>query len=104
MKRNLFAAVVLSLAVSAPAFAGGGGGGGIGHAGTYGQTPVGPSAVSRTDVKADIAVAYRDGTLPSLNKPTYPNLSLEGQTQAARLAARDHRQGNETTASLARSE
>lgn len=103
MKRNLSAAVVLSLAVSAPAFAGSGGGG-IGHAGAYGQTPVGPSAVSRADVKADIAVAYRDGSLPSLNKPTYPNLSLEGQTQAARLAARDHRQGNESTASLARSE
>jgi hypothetical protein len=103
MKRNLFAAVVLSLAVSAPAFAGGSGGG-IGHAGAYGQTPTGPSEVSRADVKADIVVAYRDGTLPSLNKPTYPNLSLEGQTQAARLAARGHRQGNETTASLARSE
>jgi hypothetical protein len=79
MKRNLFAALVVSLAVSAPAFAGGGGG--IGHAGSYGQQPVGPSAVSRADVKAAEVVAYNDGTLPSLNKPTYPNLSLQGQTQ-----------------------
>lgn len=95
MKRNLFAAVVLSLAVSAPAFAGGGGG--IGHAGSYGQTPVGPSAVSRAQVKADIATSYRDGTLTSLNKPTYPNLSLEGQTQAARIAAQQRGLTYQTT-------
>ena len=45
MKRNLFAAVVLSLAVSAPAFAEGGGG--IGHAGTYGY---GPTSVGSSQV------------------------------------------------------
>ncbi|MGF6724631.1 hypothetical protein P3T43_004000 [Paraburkholderia sp. GAS41] len=100
MKRNLFAAVVLSLAVSAPAFAGGGGG--IGHAGTYGQTSVGRSHVTRADVKAEIAASYREGTLPALNKTTYPNLSLEGQRQAARFAADG--QSNEGTASLARGE
>jgi hypothetical protein len=98
MKRSLFAAVVLSLAVSAPAFAEGGGG--IGHAGTYGYGPtsVGPSQVTRADVKAEIATAY----LPSLNKPTYPNLSLQGQRQAARFAAEG--QNGEGTTSLARGE
>ena len=100
MKRNLFAALVVSLAISAPAFAGGGGG--IGHAGTYGQKPVGPSKVTRADVKAEIAAAYRDGTLPSLNKTSYPNLSLEGQRQADRLAAQG--QGDDSTTRVARGE
>lgn len=102
MKRSLFAAVVLSLAVSAPAFAEGGGG--IGHAGTYGYGPtsVGPSQVTRADVKAEIATAFHNGTLPSLNKPTYPNLSLQGQRQAARFAAEG--QNGEGTTSLARGE
>jgi hypothetical protein len=102
MKRNLFAALVLSLAISAPAFAEGGGG--IGHAGTYGYGPtsVGPSEVTRADVKAEIATAYHNGTLPSLNKPTYPNLSLQGQRQAARFAAEG--QNGEGTTSLARGE
>jgi hypothetical protein len=100
MKRNLFAALVISLAVSAPAFAAGGGG--IGHAGTYGQAPVGQSTVTRADVKAEIVTAYRDGTLPSLNKTTYPTLSLEGQTQAARLAAQG--QGSDSATRVARGE
>ncbi|WP_144159800.1 DUF4148 domain-containing protein [Paraburkholderia sp. BCC1885] len=85
MKRNFFAAVVLSLAASAPAFAGGGG---IGRAGSYGgPTNVGPSQVTRAEVRAQIDTAYENGTLPALNKPTYPNLSLEGQRQAANFAA-----------------
>jgi len=100
MKRHLFAALAISLAVSAPAFAGGGGG--IGHAGTYGQASVGPSKVTRADVKAELVAAYRDGTLPSLNKTTYPNLSLEGQTQAARLAAQG--QGDDGATRVARGE
>lgn len=55
MKRNLFAAVVLSLAASAPAFAGGGG---IGRAGSYGgPTNVGPSQVTRAEVRAQIDTA-----------------------------------------------
>lgn len=99
MKRNLFAALVVSLAISAPAFASGGGG--IGRAGTYGQTPVGTSTVSRAEVKAEIVTAYRDGSLPSLNKTTYPNLSLEGQRQAE-LAAQS--QGENSTTRLARGE
>ncbi|SDI25459.1 DUF4148 domain-containing protein [Paraburkholderia phenazinium] len=100
MKRNLFAALVVSLAISAPAFAAGGGG--IGHAGSYGNTPVGASTVSRADVKAQIVTAYRDGSLPSLNKTSYPNLSLEGQTQAARLAAQG--QGDDSITRVARGE
>jgi hypothetical protein len=100
MKRNLFAALVISLAVSAPAFAGGGGG--IGRAGSYGQTPVGPSAVTRADVNAQVTSAYRDGTLPSLNKTSYPNLGLEGQTQAARVGAQG--QGDDSITRVARSQ
>jgi hypothetical protein len=100
VKRNLVAALVVSLAVSAPAFAGAGGG--IGHAGSYGQTPVGPSQVTRADVKAQVVSAYNDGTLPSLNKPTYPNLSLEGQRQAEHLAAQG--QGDDSAMRVARGE
>jgi hypothetical protein len=46
--------------------------------------------------------AYRDGSLPSLNKTSYPNLSLEGQTQAARLAAQG--QGDDSITRVARGE
>lgn len=100
MKRNLFAALVVSLAITAPAFASGGGG--IGRAGTYGQTPVGASTVSRAEVKAEIVTAYRDGSLPSLNKTTYPSLSLEGQRQAELAAAQS--QGDNSTTRVARGE
>jgi hypothetical protein len=84
MKRNLFAGLVLSLLASAPAFAGGGG---IGHAGTYNDQWWSNSGTkTRAEVRAEVADAYRDGTLPSLNKTSYPQQGLIGRTQAERLA------------------
>ncbi|MBN3758681.1 DUF4148 domain-containing protein [Paraburkholderia sp. Tr-20389] len=88
MKRNLLAGLVLSLLVSAPAFAGGGGG--IGRAGSYNdqwwQHSTSASAPkTRAEVRAEVADAYRDGTLPSLNKTSYPEQGLIGRTQAERL-------------------
>jgi len=90
MKRNLLAGLALSLLVSAPAFAGGGGG--IGHAGSYNDQWWQHSASSstprtRSEVRAEVAAAYRNGTLPSLNKTSYPEQGLIGRTQAERLDA-----------------
>lgn len=85
MKRNLIAGLVLSLLASAPAFAGGGGG--IGRAGTYNnQWWANSSTTTRAEVRAEEADAYRAGTLPSLNKTSYPDQGLVGRTQAERLA------------------
>lgn len=115
MKRTLATALgatlVITLAASASAFAGG-----IGRAGTYGPQPgtqAAPQAEqvaqqaaapqvdnnapkTRAQVKAEIAEAYRNGTLPSLNKTTYPEQSLIGRTQAQRIALQESR-ANDTT-------
>ena len=112
MKRTLATAlgatlvITITLAASASAFAGG-----IGRAGTYGPQAV-PQAEqvaqaaapqvdnsapkTRAQVKAEIAEAYRNGTLPSLNKTTYPEQSLIGRTQAQRIALQENR-ANEAT-------
>ncbi|WP_322031038.1 DUF4148 domain-containing protein [Paraburkholderia sp. J76] len=78
MKRTLATAIgatlVLSLAVSTSAFA---------------QDNSAPK--TRAEVKAEIAAAYRDGTLPSLNKTSYPEQSLIGRTQAQRIALQESR-------------
>ncbi|MGF6571419.1 hypothetical protein ABH945_003540 [Paraburkholderia sp. GAS333] len=88
MKRNLLAGLALSLIISAPAFAQGGGG--IGRAGTYETAPTPSTTVkTRAEVKAEIVEAYRDGSLPSLNRTSYPNKGLIGQTQAARIALQE---------------
>ena len=98
MKRSLFAGLVLSLLASAPAFAAGGGG--IGRAGSYNdQWWSNSSTKTRAEVKAEIADAYRDGTLPSLNKTSYPEQGLIGRTQAERLAVQS---GESGTARVAR--
>ncbi|QBR00463.1 DUF4148 domain-containing protein [Paraburkholderia pallida] len=115
MKRTLAATlgatVVITLAASASAFAGG-----IGRAGTYGpqadaqaapqagqtvqtaQAPVADNSAPKTraQVKAEIVEAYRDGTLPSLNKTTYPDQSLVGRTQAQRIALQESRANDAT--------
>lgn len=113
MKRTLATALgatlVITLAASASAFAGG-----IGRAGTYGPqgdqqtvaqaTPqaeqialVDNSAPkTRAQVKAEIVEAYRNGTLPALNKTTYPDQSLIGRTQAQRIALQESH-GNDAT-------
>ncbi len=77
--------------------------GGIGHAGTYhadvyqsasSTQPDGSTAavattnpapeLSRADVRAGIVTAYNDGSLPNLNRNTYPDRSLTGEVVAAR--------------------
>ncbi len=91
MKRTLAAALFVSLFASTAAFADGG----IGHNGSYqDQSWVGKSTKTREEVRAELVAAQRDGTLPSLNKQSYPNLSLTGQTQAARLALQEDRNAN----------
>ncbi|HYS65541.1 MAG TPA: DUF4148 domain-containing protein [Paraburkholderia sp.] len=96
MKRNLFAGLALSLLASAPVFAQSSGGG-IGHAGSY-QTQPAPttSGKTRAEVKAELVAAYRDGSLPALNRTTYPNKGLIGQTQAARIALQEGTSGDVT--------
>ncbi|CAB3685845.1 DUF4148 domain-containing protein [Paraburkholderia rhynchosiae] len=96
MKRNLLAGLVISLLVSAPVFAQSSGGG-IGHAGSY-QTQPAPTTNGKTraEVQAELVAAYRDGSLPSLNRTTYPNKGLIGQTQAARIALQEGTSGDVT--------
>jgi hypothetical protein len=97
MKRTLATAFIVALAASAPAFAGG-----IGPAGSYGpQWAHGDNSAPKTraEVKAEVVEAYRDGTLPSLNKTSYPEQGLVGRTQAERIAVQE---GNSTDARLAR--
>ncbi|MEX3964981.1 DUF4148 domain-containing protein [Paraburkholderia sp. EG286B] len=81
MKRTLATAIgatlVLSLAAGASVFA---------------QDNSAPK--TRAEVKAEIAAAYRDGTLPSLNKTSYPEQSLIGRTQAQRIALQESRANN----------
>ncbi|POR54511.1 uncharacterized protein DUF4148 [Paraburkholderia eburnea] len=113
MKRTLAttlgATLIVTLAASASAFAGG-----IGRAGTYGpqsdsqastQTTAPVAQVPRDDnsapksraqVKAEIVEAYRNGTLPAMNKTSYPDQSLIGRTQAERIALQEGR-ANDTT-------
>ncbi|MFM0074664.1 DUF4148 domain-containing protein [Paraburkholderia sediminicola] len=96
MKRNLLAGLALSLLASAPVFAQSNGGG-IGHAGTYQTLPT-PTTVGKTraEVNAELVAAYRDGSLPALNRTSYPNKGLIGQTQAARLALQEGTSGDVT--------
>lgn len=81
MKRTLATAIgatlVLSLAASASAFA-----------------QANSATKTRAEVKAEIVAAYRDGTLPSLNKTSYPEQSLIGRTQAQRIALQESRANN----------
>jgi Domain of unknown function (DUF4148) len=91
MKRIVTTALFASLLASTAAFADGG----IGHNGSYNdQSWMGTGTKTRAEVRAELDAAWRDGTLSSLNKTTYPNLSLEGKTQAERLALQEHNSGN----------
>jgi hypothetical protein len=98
MKRNLLAGLALSLLASAPVFAqSNGGGGGIGHAGTYETQPAATTGgKTRAEVKAELVAAYRDGSLPALNRTSYPDKGLIGQTQAARIALQEGTSGDVT--------
>jgi hypothetical protein len=97
MKRNLLAGLALSLLVSAPVFAQSNG---IGHAGSYQTQPTASTTATggktRAEVQAELVAAYRDGSLPSLNRTTYPNKGLIGQTQAARIALQEGANGDVT--------
>jgi hypothetical protein len=97
MKRNLLAGLALSLLASAPVFAQSSSSGGIGRAGTYQTQPTASAtAKTRAEVQAELVAAYRDGSLPSLNRTTYPNKGLIGQTQAARIALQEGTNGDVT--------
>ncbi|HEX7907348.1 MAG TPA: DUF4148 domain-containing protein [Paraburkholderia sp.] len=98
MKRNLLAGLALSLLASAPVFAQSSSGG-IGRAGTYQTQPTATTtatAKTRAEVQAELVAAYRDGSLPSLNRTTYPNKGLIGQTQASRIALQEGTNGDVT--------
>jgi len=47
-------------------------------------------------VQAELVAAYRDGSLPALNRTSYPNKGLIGQTQAARIALQEGTSGDVT--------
>lgn len=94
--------VAASAVIATSAYAGGG----IGHAGSYhadvyqtastsqadatsaaaSATTEPAQALSRADVRAGIVDAYNDGSLPNLNRNTYPDRSLTGDVIAARHA------------------
>jgi len=96
MKRNLLAGLALSLLASAPVFAQSSGGS-IGHAGAYQTQPTATTSTkTRAEVQAELVAAYRDGSLPALNRTTYPNKGLVGQTQAARIALQEGTNGDVT--------
>jgi hypothetical protein len=65
---------------------------GIGHAGTYHSpdTTTTQDAKTRAEVKADIVTAYDNGTLPNLNRNSYPDRSLTGDAIAAQHERRAH--------------
>jgi hypothetical protein len=90
MKSRLIAGLSLaaiSAVISTAAFADGGQG--IGRAGTYQvQTTSAPSTKTRAEVRAELADAYSNGTLPALNRNTYPDKSMAGEAVAAQSARR----------------
>jgi len=69
----------ISAVVSTTAFADGG----IGHAGTYQTATTSESTMTRAQVRAEQAAAYANGTLPALNRNTYPDRSMAGIAVAA---------------------
>jgi hypothetical protein len=86
MKAQFIAGLALS-AVSAFAATSAFADGGIGHAGTYvAPTTVGQSGKTRAEVRAEITDSYNNGTLPALNRNSYPNRSLTGDVIASRHA------------------
>lgn len=92
MKRHLIAGITLAAltaVASSAAFADGGQG--IGRAGTYQtqETSTG-STLTRAQVRAELAAAYSDGSLPALNRNTYPARSMLGNAVAAQHERRAH--------------
>jgi hypothetical protein len=64
----------VSAVVSSTAFADGG----IGHAGTYQTAITSQSTMTRAQVRTELSASYSNGTLPALNRKTYPDRSMAG--------------------------
>ncbi|WP_346730340.1 DUF4148 domain-containing protein [Caballeronia sp. dw_276] len=82
MVKTAIAALSLSAVsalVSTTAFADGG----IGRAGTYQTATTAQSTMTREQVRAELAASYANGTLPALNRNTYPDRSMAGVAIAA---------------------
>ncbi|GAB5095081.1 MULTISPECIES: DUF4148 domain-containing protein [unclassified Caballeronia] len=81
-----FSLAAISAVVSSTAFADGGEG--IGRAGTYQtQTTTSETPKTRAQVRAELAAAYSNGSLPALNRNTYPDRSMWGDAVAAQSEA-----------------
>ncbi|SAK62203.1 hypothetical protein AWB76_03201 [Caballeronia temeraria] len=79
-----FSLAAISAVVTTTAFAQSGQG--IGHAGTYQvqtQTTASDTPKTRAQVRAELAAAYSNGSLPALNRNTYPERSMWGDAVAA---------------------
>jgi hypothetical protein len=81
-----FSLAAISAVVSTTAFADGGQG--IGRAGTYLTQTDSTGTKTRAEVRAELAAAYSNGTLPALNRNAYPERSLTGEVIAAQQAKR----------------
>ncbi|WP_321794042.1 DUF4148 domain-containing protein [Caballeronia sp. J97] len=84
-----FSLAAISAVVTTTAFAEGGQG--IGHAGTYQvqtQTNAGDTPKTRAQVRAELAAAYSNGSLPALNRNSYPERSMWGDAVAAQSEQR----------------
>jgi hypothetical protein len=85
-----FSLAAISAVISTTAFAESGQG--IGRAGTY-QTQTQAQASSddapktRAQVRAELAAAYSNGSLPALNRNSYPSRSMLGDAIAAQKEA-----------------
>jgi hypothetical protein len=93
MKSFIVASVSLaaiSAVISSTAFAEGGQG--IGRAGTYltqTTSSTNEAPKTRAQVRAELAAAYSDGSLPALNRNSYPSRSMWGDAVAAQAEARN---------------
>jgi hypothetical protein len=81
-----FSLAAISAVVTTTAFAEGGQG--IGRAGSYPmqtqeQTSVDAAPKTRAQVRAELVAAYSNGSLPALNRNTYPSRSMLGDAIAA---------------------
>ncbi|BAN25599.1 DUF4148 domain-containing protein [Caballeronia insecticola] len=86
-----FSLAAISAVVTTTAFAESGQG--IGHAGTYqtsaqAQESSSSTPKTRAQVRAELAAAFSNGSLPALNRNTYPERSMWGDAIAAQSEQR----------------
>ncbi|MDR5762600.1 DUF4148 domain-containing protein [Caballeronia sp. LZ035] len=84
-----FSLAAISAVVTTTAFAEGGQG--IGRAGTYQmstqvQQSTSETPKTRAQVRAELVAAYSNGSLPALNRNSYPDRSMLGDAIAAQNA------------------